>query len=60
MTGKYGGVTTKTTKSDAKNFSLNHCNIHRKASVLKRIPEQFQQVLGQAVKIDNFFKSRAL
>lgn len=60
MTGKYGGVTTKTTKSDAENCSLNHCNIHRKALVVKRIPEQFQPVLGQAVKIVNFLKSRAL
>ncbi|XP_072378039.1 zinc finger BED domain-containing protein 5-like [Diabrotica undecimpunctata] len=59
MTGRFGGVATKV-KSVAKNCTFMHCSIHRQALAVKRMPEQFKNVLQDAIKVVNFIKSRAL
>ncbi|XP_072389339.1 zinc finger BED domain-containing protein 5-like [Diabrotica undecimpunctata] len=59
MTGRFGGVATKV-KYVAKHCTFMHCSIHRQALAVKRMPEQFKNVLQDAIKVVNFIKSRAL
>ncbi|XP_072391924.1 zinc finger BED domain-containing protein 5-like [Diabrotica undecimpunctata] len=59
MIGRFGGVDTKV-KSVAKNCTFMHCSIYRQALAVKRMPEQFKNVLQDAIKVVNFIKSRAL
>ncbi|XP_072380827.1 zinc finger BED domain-containing protein 5-like [Diabrotica undecimpunctata] len=59
MTGRFGGVATKV-KSVAKNCTFMYCSIHRQVLAVKLMPEQFKNVLQDAIKVVNFIKSRAL
>lgn len=40
------------------NCTFIHCNIHREALVVNRMPEKFKLVLQEAIKVANFIKSR--
>ncbi|KAL4104871.1 hypothetical protein QTP88_020147 [Uroleucon formosanum] len=59
MVGKTAGVVLRI-KEVTNNCSNSHCILHRQALAIKKIPIPLKNVLGEAVKIINFVKSRPL
>lgn len=59
MTGRHSGL-VKRVQDVAPTAVWSHCIIHRQALAAKKMPEELRAVLGEAVKIVNLIKSRAL
>lgn len=59
MVGKTKGAVSRM-KQKATNATSSHCIIHRHSFATKRMPEDLQAVLNDAVKIINHVKSRPL
>ena len=59
MTGRHSGL-VKRVQDVAPAVVWSHYIIHRQALAAKKMPEELRAVMGEAVKIVNLIKSRAL